>query len=60
MSLQFIWNDQENLECLKKRNRKWEVFIAFYILENNLNDLPLEILHRIFKLVLASSTYEWP
>ena len=32
----------------------------FYILENRLNDLPLEILERIFKLVLASSTYEWP
>ena len=32
----------------------------FYILENCLNDLPLEILERIFKVVLASSTYEWP
>ena len=32
----------------------------FYILENCLNYLPLEILERIFKLVLASSTYEWP
>ena len=28
-------------------------------LENRLNDLPLEILERIFKLVLASSTYEF-
>ena len=25
-----------------------------------MNYLPLEILERIFKLVLASSTYEWP
>ena len=32
----------------------------FYILENCLNDLPLEILERIFKVLLASSTYEWP
>ena len=32
----------------------------FYILENCLNDLPLEILERIFKVVLASSTYDWP
>ena len=31
-----------------------------YILENCLNGLPLEILERIFKVVLASSTYEWP
>ena len=31
-----------------------------YILENCLNGLPLEILARIFKVVLASSTYEWP
>ena len=32
----------------------------FYILENRLNDLPLEILEKIFKLVLGSSAYEWP
>ena len=32
----------------------------FYILENRLNNLPLEILEKIFKLVLASSAYEWP
>ena len=32
----------------------------FYVLENCLNDLPLEILGRIFKVVLASSTYDWP
>ena len=31
----------------------------FCILENRLNYLSLEILERIFKLVLASSTYEW-
>ena len=32
----------------------------FYILENRLNNLPLEILEKILKLVLASSAYEWP
>ena len=32
----------------------------FYILENCLNNLPLEISERVFKLVLASSTHEWP
>ena len=32
----------------------------FYILENCLNYLPLEISERVFKLVLASSTHEWP
>ena len=32
----------------------------FFVLENCLNDLPLEILERIFKLALVSSTYEQP
>ena len=32
----------------------------FYILENCLNYLPLEISERVFKLVLATSTHEWP
>ena len=68
-SLKDPWSQEKELESIPLYHMtcdvllfclNYKVFIVFYILENRSSDLALEMLERIFKLVLASSTYDRP